>query len=257
MKIEKYKKVGSNKYKVYGEDTEFILYEDVILKHNLLRKDSINISELESMLEDNKFYEIYEDALKYLSIKLRSKSEIENYLLKKEYEIELINNVIEKFYENGLINDKQYIEAFINDSVNLKNDGPYKIKNNLINLGFDEYFIDSYLNNIDKSIWEEKISNLVNKQNKKNNKYSINFLKQKMMNDLYLKGYDKEMILYILDNIDNNDEENLPKEYEKAYIKYSKKYKGTYLKQKIIDYLQKRGFEYSKIKNILDDNFEI
>ncbi len=253
MKIEKFKKVGIDKYKVFGEDTEFVLYEDVILKYNLLRKDTININELESILEENKVYEIYDVALKYLGIKLRSKSEIESYLLKKGYEINSIGEIIEKLETNGLLNDTVYIEAFINDSINLKNDGPYKIKQNLINLGFEDALIDKHLNKINESVWEEKVKNLINKQIKKNTKYSFSMLKQRIMNDLYLKGYDKEMISSLLNNVESDDSGNLEKEYKKASAKYSKKYNEKELIQKIIVYLQSRGYNYSKIKDFIDN----
>ena len=38
MKINKFKKIGSNKYKIYFDNESLIVYEDVILKYNLLYK---------------------------------------------------------------------------------------------------------------------------------------------------------------------------------------------------------------------------
>jgi hypothetical protein len=43
MKIIKYEKKGNDQYKIYLENNQTInLYEDVILKHNLLYKKEIN-----------------------------------------------------------------------------------------------------------------------------------------------------------------------------------------------------------------------
>ena len=59
MKITKYKKVGKNRYNVYLEDSQICLYEEIILKYNLLLKSDINIEELSNMIDENKYYEAY------------------------------------------------------------------------------------------------------------------------------------------------------------------------------------------------------
>ena len=43
MKINKYKKVGKNKYKVYFDNNEIILFEDVILKYDLLLLKDVSL----------------------------------------------------------------------------------------------------------------------------------------------------------------------------------------------------------------------
>ena len=71
MKIVKYKKLNGNKYQVILEDNSKInLYEDVILEEELLLKKEID--DLESILNANLKYGIYEEALHYISFKLRS-----------------------------------------------------------------------------------------------------------------------------------------------------------------------------------------
>ena len=57
MKIVKYKKLAGSKYEVELENSEKIkLYEDVILKENLLWKKEIN--DVDELLRKNKDYEI-------------------------------------------------------------------------------------------------------------------------------------------------------------------------------------------------------
>ena len=129
MKIIKYEKQRGNKYKVYLDNDETItLYEDVILNNNLLLSKEIN--DLTSIKEDNLEYEAYDKAIKYISYKMRSKKEIKTYL-RKIYEDEIINKVIDKLLKNGLINDSNYVLAYYQDKINLSNDGPNKIKDNL------------------------------------------------------------------------------------------------------------------------------
>ena len=42
MKINKFKKVGKGKYKIFFDNTEIILFEDIILKYDLLIKKNID-----------------------------------------------------------------------------------------------------------------------------------------------------------------------------------------------------------------------
>ena len=251
MNIIKFKKIGKDKYKVYFENEELTLYEDVILKYNLITKKSIDLDLLDKVLESNKYYEMYNLALNYISFKMRSSSEIREYLIKKDAPNEMINNIIDDLYNKNILNDKLYIISFINDSINLKDIGPLKIKNELIKKGLDENIIDENLNKIDDNIWEDKIKKMLKKY-LLNKKLSTNMIKLKILNDLNIKGYSKEMIYPLLDNISLDDENNIKEEYKKAYKKYSIKYKDRELNNKITNYLLRKGYNYSDINKLIN-----
>ncbi len=248
MKINKYKKVGKNKYKVYFDNNEIILFEDVILKYDLLLLKNVSLELLDKVIEENKFYEAFDITLSYIEIKMRNKKEIYNYLIKKEYSNALINKVIDRLIILNILNDKQYISAFINDKVRLSNDGPFKIKRLLLEQEFNESDIDSYLNSYDDSLWEDRIKKIVNKKkNLMNNKSYYMFI-TKLKIDLYNLGYDKNMIDNILCNI-KYESNALDKELTRAL----KKYKDD--KNKLINYLLRKGYSYDeineKLKNLI------
>ena len=125
MKINKYKKIGKNKYKVYFDNNEIMLFEDVILKYDLLLLKDMSLELLDKIIDENKFYEAYDMSLSYIETKMRNRKEIYKYLKKKGYEEELINKVINKLTSLKILDDRQYISAFINDKINLSNDGPF------------------------------------------------------------------------------------------------------------------------------------
>lgn len=126
MKIVKYNKINGNKYEVYLENNEKIkLYEDVILKEELLLKKEID--DVSKILEINSKYEIYEIALKYLNHHVISIKGMKEYLLKKNYLEEDVNKTIDKLIKNGYLNDTYFAKCYINDKINLTNDGPLKI----------------------------------------------------------------------------------------------------------------------------------
>ena len=56
MRIQEYRYLGNSKYNIVIDGSDYVLYEDIILKYNLLTKDSINDSEIAKYIEENKMY---------------------------------------------------------------------------------------------------------------------------------------------------------------------------------------------------------
>ena len=242
MKVKKFKKVGKNKYKVIFDSTELTLYEDIILKYELLTKD-IDVDLIDKIIEENRWYEAYDTALSYVEIKMRTKKEIVKYLEKKMYDKKIIDNVIVRLEKINLLNEKAYIKAYINDKVNLSSYGPYKIKNDLLDLDFNENDIDDYLYTISNDIWEEKLKKLINKKKNLMKSKSYYMFINKMKNDLYNLGYDKYMIEDNLSNI-----EYVSDAIKKDYEKLKKKYKDD--NTKIVNSLLRKGYSYEDIKSL-------
>ena len=85
MKILKYKKGNRGKYHVYLDDGRcLILYEDVILKYNLLLSKNIDESDLEEINNINFEYDVYYVALNSIKSRFRSVYELELLLKRKE-----------------------------------------------------------------------------------------------------------------------------------------------------------------------------
>ena len=252
MKVLKYKKV-KNKYRVYFDnDIKVDLYEDIILKYELLLKKEIDSNTFDKLVLDNNKEDIYEKSLNYISIKIRSREEIYNYLNKKGYEKEDINNTIKRLEKNNLINDDLYIKSYIHDRFYLSSDGPKKIKNYLINLKLDESIIDNYINEIDREEVLDKLNKLVDKKIKSNKNYSGNVLKLRLCNYFIEQGYSRNDIEEVLDNKNLSNIDNGIKEYKKLYDKYSKKYEGYELENLIRNKLYQKGYDLSEIKKNID-----
>ena len=228
MHINKFKKVGKNKYKIIFDNTELTLFEDIILKYDLLIKKDINEYLFDEIINENSYYDAYDKALSYIEAKLRTKKEIIDYLNKKGFDEKYIEYAIDKVEKLGLLNDDVYVQAYVNDKINLTLDGPYKI-----------------LNKIDNNIWSEKLDKVINKKKKLMNSKSYYIFMNKLRNDLYSLGYEKELIDEKLSNI-KYDSNAIDKDFEKA----CKKYKDD--KNKIISSLIRKGYSYEEIINKLN-----
>ena len=242
MKVNKFKKVGKNRYKVFFDNTDLILFEDIILKYELLTKKDIDVHSLDKIIEENRWYEAYDLALSYIEIKMRNKEEIIKYLENKMYDRNVIDDVLNKLDKLGLLDDKKYISAYVNDKANLSNDGPFKIRQSLIDLGFNEEDINSYIFKVDREVWSNKLDKLINKKTNLMRTKSYFMFINKMKNDLYNLGYDKDMIEEKLSKIDY-ESDALEHDFEKAL----KKYKDD--KNKLISYLLRKGYSYEEINS--------
>ena len=241
MKINSYKK-QKNKYELCLDNgNKLELYDDVILKFNLLIHKELDEKNLQEIILFNNYVESYEKALKYISSKLRTEKEIIKKL--KDYNKDAINYTIDRLKKDGYLDDYLYIKSYINDKVNLGMEGPNKILYDLKKLGFQEEDIQNYLNTFTSDIWLNKIEKYIQKKIHSNHNMSGLFLKQKVYNELKNKGFFIDHINLILDKYSFQDDNLIyEKEYQKLKNKLASKYNDSNLDYQIKIRLMKKGF---------------
>lgn len=242
VKILKYQKTSKNIYKVYIDDKSYLLYDDLIIKYELLLKKEISSKQLKSILQENDLLKAYYEALKSLNVRIRCAQELQAILNKKGYSQDAITYVISRLTKEGYLNNHIYIEAFIHDALTLKTMGERKIIAELKRLGFELEEIFNHTSQIDHQLYLNKIQKYITKKLKSNHK-SIRDFKQQILNDLEQKGFDKNDILNILDTYDLEDNlEQLAKLINKQYNKYIKKYDDKTTRLKVKSYLYNKGY---------------
>ena len=248
MKIEKFKKRPNGLYTIYLDDfNSYDFYEEIILKYELLITKNIEKDELTKIIEDNKNYESYYDALKTLKRTIKTKEEIRKQLTDKKYSKESIAFAITTLEKQGYINDKNYAKSYVHNAIITTNKGPKKIEEELVKKGVasDDYLLA--LEEYNTSLEKEKIEKLISKKIKSNHNKSAKVLKQKLQLDLISSGFSKDIIKEILNSTtieENND--IVKKEYEKYYKKLSKKYSGKELEYKLKQKMYSLGFNIEK-----------
>lgn len=253
MKINKFKKIGSNKYRIYFDNETLVIYEDVILKYNLLYKKDIDTDLLLQINEDNYKASIYDSAIRYIGIRMRSIKEVKEYLNKKKYDNKDIESVVNKLIEQGLLNDKKFAISYVNDKIYLTKSGPDKIKNELIKLGINENDIHNAFNNIDNGALMDKLNKIIDKETKLNAKLPINKMKNKIITRCINLGYKYEDIIEILNTCNLNSNSDIKSEYDKLYKRYSNKYSDEYkLKTTIKSKLYQKGYSIEEINKIIE-----
>ena len=250
MKIQKFIKKNTKQY-IIKSDEELVLYDETILRFNLLSKKEIDDKLLQEIKEYDESIKIYYKLVRSLTSKRKTEYEIVNYLKSINVNEKSINEIINKLKNNNLINDETYINAFIHDGIYLKNKGPRKLEVELLNLGYNLSYIRDKINNIDNEIYISVINRLINKKIKANHRMSGKLLKIKIASYIVHQGFTKEMVMNEIEKYVFSDEDALKEEYNKLYRKLSKKYNDEILLNKIKYKLLEKGFTNDQIDIII------
>lgn len=255
MKIRHIKKMRGTKYKLtFMNGEEKILEDQVIIDYNLLFRKELDLDLLNEIEKENNYYEMYSKVMKYLIKKKRCKKELYEYMNKYEIDKVFQEKIINKFDSLGLIDEYDYAKSYTADKLILSKDGPNKIRRDLINLGIRSDIIDDLINNVDQDLIKDKAYKLIDKRIRTNKKYSTSILIQKITNELIDKGYDKKIVKDIIGTYDFNNDIIIEKEYNKQYLKLSRKYDGYELRNKIKEKLYQKGFSSSDINKVIERN---
>lgn len=246
MKIVKFTKLKDNRYELLlDNDLKLTLYDDIIVKYNLLFNKELDSDKVLFLSNENERLKAYYMSLKYITKKLRSTKEIKDYLDKHEVPKDIIDETITRLLNTHVLNDEVFTKAYISDQLSFTLKGPYKITKELIELGISEDLINQYLDYNDP-IFKEHANKVIEKKIKANHKYSKNNLKNRLSNDLFNLGYDKND--FDLGSVVIDDTNFLKNEYDKLYKKYQFKDNRDYLiKQK----LYQKGFNIDDINKII------
>lgn len=203
MEIVKYELTKKNIYNVYLSNGEVLeLDESVITNNELLLKKRIDNDLYDKLKRDNKICILVNASIKYINVRLRSIKEIKDYLLKKEDDTDLIDEVISRLMKMGYLDDRRFTEAYIKDKLNFTSWGDYKIINELNKLGISSLDIEDNIDLLNDDILNERMRKIIDKDIRTNKKYSGLKLKNKIYNHLLTSGYSKEKVISLINSYD-------------------------------------------------------
>lgn len=251
LEVKSYKKVKSNIYEIeLNNFDKYKIYDDIILKYELLIDKRIDKNKLEKILKENGLLESYFKALRYINTKMRTQLEIKKYLEKYNFDKDQIDYAIDRLKKEGYLDENAYIKAFINDSILLTLNGPKKIVDSLKKLGLNSEKIKDEIDKVERKEWLLKIEKIIEKKYK-TNKLGEKAFKSKLYNDLSILGFYCDDIKDLLDKYTFNDSSLFLREAEKLYNKLSAKYSDTELELRFRSKMFSKGFKIDDINDFL------
>ena len=186
-------------YIFYINDISIEILENTLAKFNLYKGKDISSEDIENILYENELYKSKNLALKYLS-NMKTENEVRTYLKSKDIPKDIIEETIEYLQKENFLNDSYYAELFTEDKLKLKQDGPNKIRNLLLQKGIDTNIINNIIINIDNNLLFENLYKVTEK--KYNSLEGKNNKKEKLIRYLLNKGYDYSHIKSVLKDFD-------------------------------------------------------
>lgn len=246
LRIIKYRRMANGKYKVeLDTGSDLLLYEDVILKYELLLLKEIDDKLLIEVDKANQEWDVYYVALKSLKSRFKSIKDLRDSLLKKEYPKDLVDSAINRLIKQGYLDDNSFARGYINTQIVTSLKGPNKISKELFIKGVSNNIIADELKVFDVNLQKEKIEKIINKEIKINRTRGGVVLKNKIVNDLINLGYSFDIVQSVIDKFEFSDNLDIAKkEYDKLYKKLSRKYSGRELEYKIKEKLYQKGLYY-------------
>lgn len=255
-KIEPQKRKG--RYNVYiNDDFAFGVDEEVLIKFELNKGLHVTKELQEKIENEDSYYKAYQKTLNYLSYSLRSEKQIRDYLAKNEL-YHFSDRMIEQLKSMRLIDDLNYAQSYVRSQANINQKGPRNIEQDLKQRGITDEFI---LTALDEYPYEQQLDNaltLAEKRWKKTSKNSEIESIQKVKAYLLNKGYSFDIVDEAVAEIDTEknieDEYNaLVKQGDKAVKRYTRKYEGYELSQRLKGYLYSKGYPTELINRYIDE----
>ncbi|PMC00959.1 MULTISPECIES: recombination regulator RecX [Streptococcus] len=254
MKITKLEKKKSLYLMELDNGDKCYITEDTIVRFMLSRDKVISQEELKEIQDFAKFSYGKNLALYHLSFKARTEKEVSEYLKKYDIDENIVSQVIINLKEDKWINDSQYAYTIINANQLSGDKGPYVLTQKLAQKGISKSTIEEILKEFDFSEVAQRIANKLLK--KYEGKLPARALQDKIIQNLTNKGFSYSDAKVAFDELDSQvdqetTQELIFKELDKQYAKYSRKYEGYELKQRLTQVLSRKGYDFSDIASAL------
>lgn len=201
-----------NKIILYFDDSENIeIYYDVYLNLSIFKGDEVSSKRIDELKLANAEYEVKSSAFRYLSNRNHSIFELKTKLKKKEFDSQIIGNVISYLIEKKYLNDLTFAENFVRQRVEGRKEGVMKITSELYRKGITREIISEVTESI-----KENPKNILNALELGKSKFDIiqkrgetdyNKIKSKLFMFLKGRGFTSDVIFEVINKLNIKNEE--------------------------------------------------
>lgn len=126
----------------------FTVYEDVLIKHRLLKGERVEPDKLRLVLEDEEQQKAWSEALKQVGRRPRSEKEIRQYMKRKGYLPPLIDRIVHRLKEQKYLDDADFAAQWTEQRIYSQKKGRRLIKQELQLKGVAPATIQQTLNQV-------------------------------------------------------------------------------------------------------------
>lgn len=255
-------KKRKNRYNVFIDDEyAFSVDEDTLIKSELRKGKQLSEEDIAHIQATENVQQAYLLAINYLSYRMRSVKEMEEYLRKKEIQQDTIEIIIQGLIKEKNLDNRAFAHSFVKDRVLLTSKGPTVIRQELYEKGIAGSIIDEALQHFTYESQVEKVNKFVQKEMKKKSKHAYRKRLDQIKLTLLRRGYTQDIITAVLSEIDieiDQTEEKMKvmREGDKIYRRYARKYEGYELFERCKAALYQKGFSMDLIIEFIENKKE-
>ncbi|GAA0341642.1 recombination regulator RecX [Bacillus carboniphilus] len=253
-------KKNKNRYNIYilqgqREEYAFSVDEYVLASFQLKKGRELTEFDIQEIQFADHIRKGIHLAANYLTARMRSKEEVRQYLIQKEIEEAVLDEVLHHLEEYGYIRDDEFAVAFVKTYIETSDKGPSWIDARLKEKGISAPNREQALLFFTEERAIDKAIQLVGKWGNSLKKYSTTEKKQKLFDKLMQKGFPASVISIALEEAewgpDEDEEWNaIQKQGEKAWNRHG----GDIMKVK--QFLFRKGFEIDLIERFINEKRE-
>ena len=246
------------RYNIFlDEKYAFSVHESVLVKFGLTKGMSLEDWSIDEMVYEDEIRKAFNRALHYLGFRMRSEFEVKKKLLELGYGEAIVLEALVKLKNLGFLNDETYSEALLQTRKNSSSKGPKAIQQEMHKKGLGKELQIKVLESYSEDEQLKIATKLAEKTANSNRSVAPAQLKQKIQNALLRKGYSFDLIKQALANINFEREED---EWtaiadtigEKAWRRYSSKFSGRDLNDKVKQAMYQKGIPFERIDHFID-----
>jgi len=184
-------------------DGEFLLgvSAELVYEFKLAKGDVLTEQALNQLLDQEELLEAKTAAFNLLSYRQRSRQEIKERLLRKDYGLEVVNQVLQILEQLDYIDDREFAISWTKDRIT-KGFGPYRIRRQLKEKGVAKELIESVLEEEYSSQLEYELAEkLASKKRVHYRDADAYERRNKLSQVLKRKGFSFETINLVLDDL--------------------------------------------------------
>ncbi|ACT02013.1 regulatory protein RecX [Paenibacillus sp. JDR-2] len=184
------------RYNIYTDGLEkplFSVHEDLLIKHRLLKGNSLTTEEIAEITEEDGRYRAYALAIYYLGFKARTRKQIEQYLARRELEPESIAYALERLESEHIVDDEEYARQFARQRIRNSQKGRRWIKLELQQRGVTNQAASEALEAIDR---DDELASAIQAAKKKwrSLKGENREKRQKLLSFLMRRGFPSDVV---------------------------------------------------------------
>ncbi|QLK86373.1 recombination regulator RecX [Staphylococcus sp. 17KM0847] len=249
-------KNNNERFNIYIDDVFAIgVSIDTLVHFNLKKGDEVNRERL-GEIEAREFQQqAINQAIHYLSYRKRTRHEIRQHLIKKEYPDTIIEQALEYCERLKLIDHVDYMESLKNTMIRTTDKGPEIFRKKLQQAGIEKELIERGVACYIDEQPIEKIYALAEKILRQKKGPAVK-VRQQVQQALMNKGYTLDVIMHVVETLNFEPEPEiidslLQRDLEKFFNKYHNKYEGRQLRARLVEVLMRKGYTYDDIQQKL------